>query len=381
MTTLPAHGGQLRRLAEIYGLDPARILDFSANINPEGPSPKVLAAIRNSLRDPRTLACYPDLELLDLRTAILDDFTACLGRTLLSAKEHSSLTTKAASPTVSHIAVSNGFVPLLEAAVRALGLTRTLLPVPAFSEYRATLERCHAIVTPHVLDLQQFTYRPERIARDLRACRADSLLLANPQNPSGVLTPARTILQLAEQHPDVTILLDEAFIDYTPHESVTSALLSFPFNLIVFRSVTKFYAMPGLRVAYAAGNPEVMEKVRGQLAPWPVSTLAGLAAMAALREGGSDSIVALNRSRRAKLVRQLKPLGIECPRPSANFLLLQSPSLTPDLWQRLLQEHGILLRRCDNFEALGAGYLRAAVRNEQDNARLVAALSACLRCS
>ena len=379
MISPPAHGGQVRQVALAYGLDPEAILDFSANINPEGPSPEVMAALRRSVEDPGTLACYPDLQLTDLRTAIVNH----LGKARASSDEAASEPTEPTGPAglaLGNIAVANGFVPLLEAAVRAFDLKRTLLPVPAFGEYRETLRRCRATVIPHPLNLGDFCYNPERLARELDAAAADSLLLANPQNPSGVLTPARTILQLARSRPHVTMLLDEAFIDYVPHESVIPHLNTCP-NLVVFRSVTKFFAMPGLRVAYATGNVENMSKLREELAPWPVSTIAADAAIAALRSPGTGRSIELNRERRGNLVRQLVELGITCPEASANFLLLRMPRAVPNLWERLLLEHALLLRRCDNFESIEADVLRTAVRDEPDNDRLVAALAACLGAS
>ena len=168
--TPPRHGGQLRQIAQTYRLDPATILDFSANINPEGPPPSVLTALRSSLDDPSTLVSYPDLELLELRTAIAEH----LDSNVLPG----------------HITVANGFVPLLEAAIRSSDLAHTLIPVPAFSEYRTTLERCNVRVTPYPLSQIDFAYNPDHLEHTLRTSGADSLLFANPQNPSGVLTPA-----------------------------------------------------------------------------------------------------------------------------------------------------------------------------------------------
>ena len=189
----PSHGGQLRQLAQAYGFDPAQILDFSANINPEGPPASVLDALRRSLADARTLATYPDLELYELRAAIATHLEQ-------SAHSHKGRLGHA------HISVANGFVPLLEAAIRSRKLVRCLLPVPAFSEYRATLERCGVEVVPHLLDHQTFAYDLAALEHDLHAAQADSILLANPQNPSGVLTAAATLLALAERNPQVQVL-------------------------------------------------------------------------------------------------------------------------------------------------------------------------------
>ncbi len=123
---LPAHGGQLRQIAAQYGVQTERLIDFSANINPAGPPPSVLATLYRALAEPATLAAYPDLELTDLKS-VLANYTAVHHK---------------------NICVANGFVPLLEAALRSLSVSRCLLPVPCFSEYRRTLENANIAVLP-----------------------------------------------------------------------------------------------------------------------------------------------------------------------------------------------------------------------------------------
>ena len=186
----PPHGGQLRRLAADYNLRPEDLLDLSANINPEGPPASVFAALRAALEDPASLVAYPDLELHDLRQA-------------LAAHHH--------LPPDSFV-LANGFVPVLEAILRARRPKRCLLPVPCFSEYRQTLERSGVTVVPHPLGPHNFSYAGLAQAAELHLC--DTILLANPQNPSGQLTPAADLRALLNLN--VTLLLDEAFIDYAP---------------------------------------------------------------------------------------------------------------------------------------------------------------------
>jgi threonine-phosphate decarboxylase len=125
----PAHGGQLRQIAARYRIRPERLLDFSANINPAGPPSSVLSAIRRALDEPSTLAMYPDLELIELKTAVA---------------EHTGTQRE-------NIAVANGFVPLLDAALRSLKIKRCLLPIPSFREYRITLENAGVSITPYQL--------------------------------------------------------------------------------------------------------------------------------------------------------------------------------------------------------------------------------------
>jgi threonine-phosphate decarboxylase len=172
------------------------------------------------------------------------------------------------------------------------------------------------------------------------------------------------------------VLLDEAFIDYVPEYSLTAETTESS-NLIVFRSVTKFYSIPGLRVAYAVANPALSSQIGGNLAPWPVTTIASRAASAAF-----DDLAYAERSRtqniehRTSLQHDLEGLGFLVYPSSANFILFRLPlGVDPyGFWQHMIVEHRIVVRACTNYEGLPIGYLRASVRTKEENSRLVAAL-------
>jgi threonine-phosphate decarboxylase len=351
---LPIHGGQLRQIGERFGVPASELLDFSANINPDGPPPAVVAALRASLDDPGTLTRYPDLQQPELKQAIA----------------------RLADVTPENVALANGFVPLLEAALGSLPIRNCVLPVPAFNEYRRTLERYRIAITPHVLTPESnFHYDIDAMLSG----QPDAILLANPQNPSGVICERTHMMDLLARAAErnTYVLLDEAFIDYEPQQSLASEIDRFP-NLIVFRSITKFYAIPGLRVAYAMACSSLIRRIDARLAPWTVTTLAARGALAA----SQDQAYALqtrerNYLRKAHLRKELEALGLH-PYPSAaNFLLfrLRSSRAPGILWQTLIVEHHILLRCCENYEGLPSFHFRAAVRDEESNGRLVRALA------
>jgi threonine-phosphate decarboxylase len=353
---VPDHGGQRLALAKEYGFAPDAILDFSANINPDGPPEAVIQVLRSAIDDHSSLTLYPDLELSELRSAI-------------AAFHH-------IDPAA--VIVTNGFVPLLEAVLQTLMPERCLLPVPAFSEYRRTLERCNIQVLPQSLQTDDFLITQERFKHAAQQAGADAILLANPQNPASVLTPANVIRDLVSSLPEMLFLLDEAFIDYAPQESLAAEAPSLA-NLIVFRSVTKFFAMPGLRVAYAIAGPDRATKIRRQIAPWPVSTLADLAVRAALLDTDYQRLTRdRNAARRTELAAALAEIGVSSLPAAANFLLLQVPRDAESVRERLLRDHAIHLRSCVNFESLHGQFLRTAVRDQGDNRRLVQAIAAVL---
>jgi threonine-phosphate decarboxylase len=350
----PLHGGQLRQIADHFGLPVSELLDFSANVNPAGPPEVVLSTLRASLDDLSTLTDYPDLQEMALKRSI--------ARYVGISEEH--------------IAVANGFVPLLESTLRTLKINNCLLPVPAFVEYRKTLQRLGIRIHLHPLtSSSNFSYDSDIMLSGAH----DGILLANPQNPSGVSH------SIAKMHDLVTraakkgiwVLLDEAFIDYVPEDSLASTVGDYP-NLVVFRSVTKFHGVPGLRVAYAVSNPGRASSITEDLPPWPITTLASQAVAAAL-----DASQYALRTRAENLIQRdllrcdLELLGLTVYPAAANFLLFRLPSaINPRaLWEDMIVNHKVVLRSCANYEALVAGHFRVAVRSPLENRRLTAALA------
>ena len=350
----PVHGGQLRQIAEQYGVPVSQLLDFSANINPDGPPPAVISTLRKAVDDPSTFAEYPDLQQTELKQAI----------------------SRYAGVNEQNITVANGFVPLLEAALRVLSIKHCRMPVPAFVEYRKALVRCGVEVSTLGLSPNSgFRYIPKEIV----AGSHDAILLANPQNPSGVCHDGAIMRDLiAQAAKDKTyVLVDEAFVDYVPEHSLSKDTKRFP-NLIVFRSVTKFHGIPGLRVAYAISNPGLSSSLAETLPPWPITTLAARGVIAAL----DDKLYAVraraaNAERRNGLQHGLTELGLITYPSAANFILFQLPSGVEliSFWERLIVKHHIVLRACTNYEGLPDGHLRAAVRTEQENMRLTKAVA------
>ena len=354
---LPAHGGQLRQIAAHYQIPADLLTDFSANINPAGPPPSVLTAMRRALDRPATLIAYPDLELIELKQTIADSIGGRL----------------------ENIAVANGLMPLLEAALRSRKIERCLLPVPSFTAYRRTLENADVTIVPHRLSPDRgFEYEGEAILEAIMNHSCDAILLANPQNPSGILSEAQRMKRLIEMAArcNVTVLLDEAFIDYCPNESLTQWPVDH-MSLIVFRSVTKFFAIPGLRVAYVVGSSSRIDAMNHFIAPWPVTAIASDAVCAALKDRAyAEESRLANGRRRLWLEQELARLKILTYPSNANFLLLQFPAEVDVglLWQRMIVEEQIVLRSCANFEGLAGNHLRIAVRSEQENEKLIRGL-------
>jgi len=356
--TAPLHGGQLRQISERFNIPCAQLMDFSANINPDGPPASVLATLRAALDDISTLTSYPDLEQVELKQSIAE-----------YAGVHPE-----------NLVVANGFIPLLESALRTLRIKRCLLPVPAFVEYRRSLARVGVEIETHILT-PDCDFRDDIAA--LLQGNHDAVLLANPQNPSGVLASREALLQFVSMcaERDITVLLDEAFIDYAPFDSLAADVDRFP-NLIVFRSVTKFHGIPGLRVAYAAANKIIARALNENLPPWPITTLASRAVAVALMDHPFAERSRLqNERRRTRMKAGLDALGVTTYPSAANFLLVRLPRdvSAERLWGHMIADHHMVLRDCSNYEALPSGHLRVAVHTEEMNDRLAGALAQSLQ--
>ncbi|MGA2889936.1 MAG: aminotransferase class I/II-fold pyridoxal phosphate-dependent enzyme [Terracidiphilus sp.] len=359
---LPEHGGQLSELAAEFGVPETSLVDFSASIDPHPPSDLVVATLCDALRARTILTAYPDMHYVALKDAIA----------------------AYAQVDVQAISINSGVMPLLGAALSALRPRQCLVSVPAFAEYRKVLETCG-------VECCAFASTPETgflldgallVAR-LKDSGPQVLLLANPQSPSGRLMPARELLQLHEAASALgaTTIVDEAFIDYAPGDSLSEWAAKSP-RLIVLRSLTKFFAMPGLRIAYAVCCPEMRVAIESRIPAWPVSSIAAEAARIVLHDRPSIANTrATNAAERSWLTEQLQARGL-CVFPgAANYLLMKIDENRngAEFWQRLIIEHRVVLRSCANFECLDEHYFRIGVRTRSQNELLVRALKEALQ--
>ncbi|MDO9080056.1 MAG: aminotransferase class I/II-fold pyridoxal phosphate-dependent enzyme, partial [Desulfuromonadales bacterium] len=167
----------------------------------------------------------------------------------------------------------------------------------------------------------------------------------------------------------------EAFIDFCPDASILQAVASTP-NLYVFRSMTKFYAIPGLRVGYLAGPINGICRLREAAEPWALSSVAIAAAKVALTATAyKEESLRLIPQLREQLADGLRNLGLHVYPSAANYLLLRLTAAHADEIVTALRQEGILLRSCSNFSPLDAHYLRVAVRTGEENQRLINALT------
>lgn len=359
-TIRPVHGGNLDWAASVAECSPNLLLDFSASISPLGPPPSILAAIAAATAG---LVHYPNPNYSDLRHAL--------------AAAHNI------DP--DWILPGNGAAELLTWAGRDLASCAvTCLPTPAFGDYGRALKAFGGeVLACPLLDAQgQISDRlAAALARPLAqrqiAPNTAGLVINTPHNPTGQLWPSRELRPLLGQFK--LVVLDEAFMDFLPpaqQQSLIEQVVDFP-NLVVLRSLTKFYSLPGLRLGYAVGHPDRLRRWQQWRDPWPVNALAAAAAAAALSDRAfQQRSWDWLQAARPPLLAGLSALPGLAPLPgAANYLLVRTNCSVVALQTALLQRHRILIRDCLSFADLGDRYFRVAVRTEADNQRLLAALA------
>ncbi|NET02340.1 MAG: threonine-phosphate decarboxylase [Sphaerospermopsis sp. SIO1G1] len=362
-----AHGGNLAWAAALAGCPADAIVDFSASISPLGPPDSVIAAIASQLGN---IQHYPDPDYAELKIA--------LGRFHQLSPEW--------------ILPGNGSAELLTLLGRELAqLTATFLLTPAFGDYYRTLAAYNAKVLEFPVNLradQEFSNQLSVISDQLFTVRSNDdsphnpiseygLLLNNPHNPTGKLFLRNDILPYLKDF--ALVVVDEAFMDFLPPEQEQSLirLVQRHKNLVILRSLTKFYSLPGLRLGYAIAHPELLAKWQSWRDPWPVNTLAQAAAIAALEDTEFQKLTwKWLPEARNQLFQGLSSIdGLQPLHGAVNYLLVKSQYSTSELQTKLLQQHQILIRDCQSFKELGDSYFRVAVRTEFDNQRLIAALA------
>jgi len=340
----------MARLTKLLGVSRREILDFSANINPYG-LPDWFRTVVNSALD--FVTDYPDPDSFVLRAAAAERY-GC------SHEE---------------VVVGNGSSELLHHLPRVVKKKRAVIVAPTYVDYVASLKTVG--ITPMYVMLQEdhgFLMDWEALERALKG--DDIVFLCTPNNPTGLTVQTQRLRETALANPSSLFVVDEAFADFVEGmESITSDR---PENVIVLLSLTKAFAIPGLRIGLAVGAPDLIRSLADSLPPWSVNSLAQTIGAIALRD--SDYIAksrSFVRQQRDYLQKELASIPALTVYPStANFLLVKINRRALDareLARRLLRNR-IAIRVCDDFAGLDARFFRVAVRVHEENIQLCEAI-------
>ena len=351
------HGGNVRKLALGAGRPPEELLDFSANINPLGPPDWFRPLISSRLS---SLVHYPDPDSSSLKASISDHF---------GVKEEDVL-------------VGNGSTEIIHSLPRALPIRGALIPVPSYSDYVNAIELAGKPVEKIFLKEEE-AFQLDLSLLDGKISSGQLVFIGQPNNPTGRLVDPVALRVLALKHPSTFFVIDEAFFDFV--EDAESLIGNRPSNVIILRSFTKFYAIPGLRLGYAIAEPDVIRKIKKIMPLWSVNGLAQAVGEHALQDHTyALRTKALVRQQREFLVNEMQSIpGLSVFSGQANFLLvrLDRPDADAPALARQMLSSGIAVRVCDNFDGLDRRFFRIAVRSEEENLELLHSLRKALRVS
>jgi len=342
------HGGNIHKLKEAEDSNALPLLDFSANINPLGPPAWLRSLINKELH---LVSHYPDPDCEQLIETISKKYQ--IDKKLIVA--------------------ANGSTELLHLLPNMMPGKRVIVPVPCYIDYLDVFDKNGFEVTELVLDSSDhFSLSIDKISQYLQG--NDTVIFGNPINPTGAAMADSKILELAARHRQTLFIIDEAFHDFiSPFATVGGQAV----NILTLNSLTKFFAIPGLRVGFGIFPEPICTKIKNFLPQWSVNVLAQQVAIKALSDEkycrSTQSICSKLRSELQQSLNEIDQLKVFDSQ--ANYLLikLQQNFSAENLYRSLLKKR-ILIRRCGNYRGLDDSYIRVAVRTKEENQRLVNSL-------
>jgi threonine-phosphate decarboxylase len=346
------HGGDIQSAEEAYGKPRQPFIDFSSNMNPWGPPAVVKSIMQDCWQE---IVKYPDPAVRGLRRKLADTYNI----------------------PIESILVGNGAAELIDLAVRVLQPGVTGLVRPSFSEYEEAVRKLKGRIYDIPLHEELgFELQYKDLALALK--NADLLFVGHPNNPTGRLIPKPLLDDIISQKKP--LIIDEAFIDFIHEEEKYSFIrqAAISKDLYVIRSMTKFYAIPGIRLGFIVAHPEMIQRLKSLQVQWSVNYLAQTIGTAVL----DDQTYARKTRKwlmeeRAWLTAQLKLLNFKVYPSDTNFLLFAFPiqeGLNVKVIQQRLGRRGLLIRDASLFQGLDESFCRVAVRLRADNEHLISEL-------
>ncbi len=346
------HGGNVHRLQrDNTRQHKKQWLDYSANINPLGVPQSFTNALKEHLY---VLDVYPDPDYVDLRQSLA---------------EFSNVK-------MENVLVGNGATEMIFLFFKALKASNALIIGPTFAEYARAAESAGTQVDYFILDWSNgFKLDMQLLEAQLKQ-GYQVLTLCNPNNPTGNLIDLPTLKQIIKlcEENQVQLLLDEDFIEFVDCGFQKSAVIFQSPSLFIIRALTKFFAVPGIRLGWAISFNEALNSRIGQIRePWSVNCFAELAGITVVKDKTyiNDSITWITNEKRVfrDLLKSLK--GIEVFEANCNFILLRLsiPFCAQQCREYLLKE-GFIIRDAGNFIGLDSQFIRVAVKDAASNKRL-----------
>ena len=340
------HGGLNYAELEELGITPEEVLDFSANLNPFGPPPAVVESLSQA-----DIAQYPDSEATRLRRALAE----------------------ALGLSTSNILVGNGSTELIRLAALAYFSPgdRVLIITPTFSEYEIACRIAGAsIVEQRLLPEKGFQLEVNETNELIQRHRPRGIFITNPNNPTGRYLSRADLEKILDSSRESLLILDEAYLTFVDNPWSSLDMVERG-NLLVLRSMTKDYALAGLRLGYGVARENIIDALSRVRPPWNVNAVAQQAGIIALNEEGYvKQCQAKIKEAKEYLVAELSQLNLPPMSSEASFFLVKVDNSSE--FRRRLLEQKMLVRDCTSFGL--PGYVRIAPRTLPECQRLIEAV-------
>ncbi len=349
---LRGHGGEIYTLAKKLGVSPEEIADYSSNVSPLPPPVGLYELLTQNLSEIERL---PEVDSEGLRQALAE---------------------KVGLP-AENILPSSGTTDWIFAIPRLIQPKRVLILAPTYADY-ADASRAVGAKVDYFFTKAKENFEPDIAALRQKIPGHEIVFICNPNNPTGIFLSREILSALIREFEENVFVVDESYLDFvgTFRDSLLS-LRPFPENLVVLRSFSKVYRIPGLRLGYAVAGNDLAKKLWSEYLPWSVNRLAQIAGPWLLQQDQYlEAVRAMVRTERTRIIPQIKSLpGVHCFEGRVHFFLLHLENLEAyHIWERLLKGYFILTRDASNFIGLDSHYLRIALRSPEENDRLIEAL-------
>lgn len=349
------HGGNVYKLQRKGKMD---ILDYSSNINPLG----VPESLKKSISENFTiLEKYPDINYIELRESIGD--YNCISK--------------------ENILVGNGATEILFLYMKALKPKKVMIVSPTFAEYERSLKDLNVKIDFFKLDeINGFKIDIEKLKTE--AINYDLLVLCNPNNPTGSFIGKKELLELTNYLKtfETKIFIDECFIEFIDNWEQKTAINFKNDNIFILRALTKFFALPGIRLGYGISyDYEIIKKIEEIREPWSVNAFADLAGKVILKD--EEYILKTKKwilEERIWFYKKLEEIDkIKIYKSNSNFILLRLKTSNSENFCKLMIEKGVLVRNASNFRFLDNKYVRLAIKDRIKNEQVLKAIKEVLK--
>lgn len=340
------HGSPDYAELERLGLDTDEVIDFSVCSNPFGPPPIIRYSLKKAV-----INKYPDSEATELRLALAHK---------LGINPQS-------------IIVGNGSTELIRLAAMVYFSPgdRVIIIKPDFGEYELASRLCGVTIVHLSMKHQDGFHLPlDNLTKIIQKYKPKGLFLSNPNNPTGQYLSRKDMEAILDASSECLVIVDEAYVSFVENAWQSQDLIERE-NLLIVRSMTKDYTLPGLRLGYTMANPEIIANLRLARPPWNVNSIALKAGVLALQDAEflTKSLKKLRQERDSLMVK-LEHMGLKTVPTQANYFLVKVGNAR-QFRERLLQQK-ILVRDCTSFGL--PDYVRIAPRTPRENKGLIAVL-------